>query len=387
VKSSGSCCRCRAENEWPTFGDHLPFAEENRRRAAAAASNSEVASPDGAERVWFPRNRQGLSDRLGYEDLVVWADVDHHDVLHVLWRGDSNCPMLSGGIQGLPLWPVVGLPNVWEVSIRITSLVAALVSVDVLIDDHVPAGSRVFRGELRGEVAKVDRLANPLIETSIASIYFDVPRPISLYRHPKWTNANAVVIVADGGNVRGFAPYVEAAIDAGTIAPVALIGIHSSEDRHLEYLSPEFWEQLTAFPDSEKRRAARAFDQHMSFVLTDVFAWIQRELGLVHPASRFVQGNSNGAAWALTACQRHPEAFAGAIGFSVAGGMPQLVELNPNHRYVLAAGTLEPFHKTTYEWAGKLGAAGNRVHRSEHINGHDWQFWAEQFAVALATLA
>jgi Putative esterase len=191
--------------------------------------------------------------------MVVWADVDHHDVLHVLWRSDSTCPMLSGGIQGLPLWPVVGLRNVWEVSIRITGLAAALVSVDVVIDDHVPAGSRVFRGELRGEVA----------------------------------------------------------IDDGTIAPVALLGIHSSEDRHLEYLPPEFWEQPTDSPDSEKRRAARAFERHVSFVLNDVFPWIHHELGHTDAARRFVQGNSNGAAWALAACQRHLESFAGAIGFQL----------------------------------------------------------------------
>jgi Putative esterase len=258
-----------------------------------------------------------ISDRLGSEDLVVWADVDHHDVLHVLWRGDSTGPMLSGGIQGLPLWPIVDLHNVWEVSIRITNLKRSLVSVDVVIDDHFPAGSLVFRGELRGEVPKVDRLAKAVTETSIASMHFDVPRPISLYRHPKWTNANAVVIVADGSNVRGFAPYVEAAIDDGTIAPVALLGIHSSEDRHLEYLPPEFWEQPTDFPDSEKRRAARAFERHVSFVLNDVFPWIHHELGHTDAARRFVQGNSNGAAWALAACQRHLESFAGAIGFQL----------------------------------------------------------------------
>jgi hypothetical protein len=90
-------------DRWPTFADHLPFVEENRRRAAAAASNLLVASLDGAERVWFRRESQALKERLGSEDLVVWADADEHDVLHILWRGDSTCPMLSGGIQGLPL--------------------------------------------------------------------------------------------------------------------------------------------------------------------------------------------------------------------------------------------------------------------------------------------
>jgi S-formylglutathione hydrolase FrmB len=71
----------------------------------------------------------------------------------------------------------------------------------------------------------------------------------------------------------------------------------------------------------------------------------------------------------------------------VAGGRPAPVAADASHRYVLAAGTLEPFRDTTVRWRDALNATGRHtVTHHERVNGHDWLFWAEELPSAIATI-
>jgi poly(3-hydroxybutyrate) depolymerase len=120
-------------------------------------------------------------------------------------------------------------------------------------------------------------------------------------------------------------------------------------------------------------------------VTDDVLPWIERELGHADATSRFVQGNSNGAAWALSMCLLDPDRFAGAIAFFVAGNRSLPVTRYYSQRYALAAGIFEPeLRHATFGWRDALVAAGHDpVVCTEHVNGHDWRFWVEHLPTAL----
>jgi enterochelin esterase-like enzyme len=130
------------------------------------------------------------------------------------------------------------------------------------------------------------------------------------------------------------------------------------------------------------------FDAHLRFVTGEVTGWAAAQFGPVQ--GRWVSaGFSNGASWAITAGQRHPDLFGGVAAFS-AGHVPRRISgqaRSARIRHYLAAGTLEPgFRRATREWAERLQRAGLPCRHSEWIGGHDWLWWEQQLPVALGWL-
>ena len=66
-------------------------------------------------RVWRPRAPAELRARLIEPPLAVRAEGD---VLHVLWQGEADEVWLSSWVQPW-LWPVEGIADLWEASLRI----------------------------------------------------------------------------------------------------------------------------------------------------------------------------------------------------------------------------------------------------------------------------
>jgi enterochelin esterase-like enzyme len=185
--------------------------------------------------------------------------------------------------------------------------------------------------------------------------------------------------------MHAYAPVVHAAIEDGRLGPAMLVGIETGEHRHLEYLAPRpEWLAISGGDTAEHEARHRA---HRRFVLDDVARWIDRAVG-DDAGPVLLQGNSNGAAWALDLCHDEPERCAGAIAFSVAGMAPVgPLMANPGARHVLAAGTLEAgFLSTTEAWHDALTAAGSHATIARRVNGHDWRFWRDELVGALALI-
>ena len=97
------------ERRTPTFTEHAAFADENRERARAALDGP---CPDiGAVRVLAEHDPADAPRPVGRPAPAAWTD---DGLLHVLWRGAHRSPLLGGGLQGPPLWPVGGCTDAWS---------------------------------------------------------------------------------------------------------------------------------------------------------------------------------------------------------------------------------------------------------------------------------
>ena len=84
---------------------------------SAAEQYAAGGLPEGQDvmRVWRPRAPAELRARLIEPPLAVRAEGD---VLHVLWQGEADEVWLSSWVQPW-LWPVEGIADLWEASLRI----------------------------------------------------------------------------------------------------------------------------------------------------------------------------------------------------------------------------------------------------------------------------
>ena len=355
----------------------------NRNRAAAQYAAGGL--PDGQDimRVWRPRDPAELRARLTEPPLAVWSE---DDVLHVLWQGQADQVQLWGGVQPR-LWPVSGTDDLWEASLRIRRLDEAVISLVV--------ASRQAGGDWptqipdvrvwRGPQAPAESLAGPLRgrveEHSLDSKALRTERQLTVYQPPDPDRPVPGCLLADGEAVRGFAPALESAIEAGAVPPVRLVGLHNalglldarSDLRAQEYL-----------PGRNRRR----FDAHLRFVTDEVIPWADERFGPV--AGRWVAaGFSNGAVWAIAAGQRRPDLIGAVAAFS-AGVIPQRISgpaRSARIPHYLAAGTLEAgFRRSTRQWAERLAKAGLPYRHEEWIGGHDQKWWEQQLPVALGWL-
>jgi enterochelin esterase-like enzyme len=358
----------------------------NRERAAAAYDSGGL--PDGEEmrRVWCARDPAGLRRRLGAERFAAWAEGD---VLHVLWRGDSDgrTVTLAGGLSGL-MWPVDGADGLFEASLRVRRLDEAVLTLFVLAigDEELPFGRPVTdKLTWRGTHAPADDAAGPTLageirEHTVQSAALRAPRTVTVYipRTGQGSGPLPGCVLADGQSTRGFAEVLEAAIASGAAPPVLLVGVHSGDDparlsdrRAEEYL-----------PGYKPRR----FAAHLSFVTGEVIPWARAEFGVA--AGPWVcAGFSNGAAWAIGAARRRPDVFGGVAGLS-AGMVPKRVPAQSRGvRHFLAAGTLERhFRVATSEYAQRLRRAGVPCAHHEWVGGHDPYWWERSLPMALAWL-
>ena len=355
----------------------------NRSRAARAYAAGGL--PDGQDivRVWLPRDPAELRARMTEPPLSVWSD---DDVLHVLWQGQAAEVQLVGGVQPR-LWPVAETDDLWEVSLRIRRLDEAVISLVVASRQaggdwpaQIP-GFRVWRGPRAAAVPEAQPLRGTVEEHTLTSEALRTARQVTVYRPPGPGRPVPGCVLADGGAARGFAPALEAAIEAGAVPPVLLVGVHNapglaasrSDLRAQEYL-----------PGHNRRR----FDAHLRFVTGEVIPWADERFGPV--AGPWVAaGFSNGAVWAIAAAQRCPDLIGSVAAFSV-GVVPRRISgaaRSAGIRHYLAAGTLEPgFRQSTRRWAERLARAGLGCRHEEWIGGHDQEWWKQQLPVALGWL-
>jgi len=353
-------------------------------RSRAAAQYAAGGLPDGQDivRVWRPREEAELRARLTEPSLAVWSSGD---VLDVLWQGQAAEVQLYGGVQPR-LWPVPETDDLWEVSLRIRRLDEAVISLIVASRQaggdwpaQVP-GIRVWRGPRAPAEPPAAPLRGTVEEHTLDSAALRTARQLTVYRPPGTGRPVPGCLLADGEAVRGFAPALDSAIEAGAVPPVLLIGLHNAPGPLSTRSGVRAQEYL---PGHNRRR----FDAHLRFAADEVIPWAAERFGPVAPW--VAAGFSNGAVWAITAAQRRPDLIGAVAAFS-AGLVPQRISgaaRSARVRHYLAAGTLEPgFRRSTRQWAERLEKAGLPYRHEEWIGGHDQVWWAQQFPVALGWL-
>ena len=355
----------------------------NRDRAAAQYTAGGL--PDGQDivRVWQPRDPAELRARLTEPPLAAWSSGD---VLHVVWQGRAAEVQLFGGVQPR-LWPVEGTDDLWEVSLRIRRLAEAVITLVVAsrqADGEWPRqipDRRVWRGPRAPAAAPPRELRGTVSGHTLPSAALHAERELTVYQPPGVDRPVPGCLLADGEAVRGFAPALEAAIEAGTVPPVLLVGLHNA---------PGFMESRSDLRAQEylPRHNRRRFAAHLRFVTDEVIPWAAERFGPM-AAPWFTAGFSNGAVWAIVAAQRRPDLIGAVAGLS-AGMVPQRISgptRSAGVRHYLAAGTLEPaFRRSTRQWAERLARAGLACRHEEWIGGHDQVWWEQQFPVALGWL-
>jgi enterochelin esterase-like enzyme len=355
----------------------------NRRHAAERHATGGL--PDGQDmaRVWWPRDPAALRARLGGGPLAVWAEAD---VLHVLWQGQADEVRLAAGIQPR-LWPVEGADGLWEASLRIRQLDRAVISIAVLASragegpHGRPLDPLVWRGPRAPAAPPAGARAGAVEEHSLDGHAIGGPRRLTVYRPPGPDGPLPGCVLADGASVPALADALEAAILAGAVPPVLLVGVHNASDPARPWPDRRAHEYL---PGMNRRR----FDAHLRFVVDDVVPFARGRLGAA--AGPWVAaGFSNGGAWAVAAGQRRPDVFGAVVGLSV-GVVPGRVSARSRAagvRHYLGAGILEPgFRQATRQWAERLERAGLDCRHHEWAGGHDHLWWAQQLPVALGWL-
>ena len=375
-----------------TLAEHFAaLLPGNRQRAAERYDAGGLPDGEDMARVWRPRDPAGLRARLcasldaplAEPPLAVWSDGD---VLEVLWQGQAEEVQLRGGVQPR-LWPVPGTDDLWEVSLRIRRLDQAVISIVVASRQAGGDWPRqipdilIWRGPRAPAAAAPHELRGSVAEYTLISAALRSERGLTVYQPPGTGRPVRGCLLADGEAVRAFGPDLDAAIEAGSVPPVLLVGLHNAPGA------------LGITPDLRAREYVpgynrRRFDAHLRFAADEVTAWAAERFGPV--AGPWVTaGFSNGAAWAIAAAQRRPDLI-GAVAALSAGVVPQRISgaaRSAGVRHYLAAGTLEPgFRRSTRQWAERLDRAGLPCRHEEWTGGHDHVWWGRQLPVALGWL-
>ena len=202
----------------------------NRRRAAERYTAGGLPDGEDVARVWQPRDPAELRARLTEPPLAIWSSGD---VLHVLWQGHADEVQLYGGVQPR-LWPVAGTDDLWEVSLRIRRLDQAVISM--VVASRRAGGDwprqipdiRVWRGPHALAAAAPRELHGSVSTHALLSAALRGERKLTVYQPPGASRPVAGCVLADGESVRGFAPTLESAIEAGAVPPVLLVGLHNA---------------------------------------------------------------------------------------------------------------------------------------------------------------
>jgi len=156
-----------------------------------------------------------------------------------------------------------------------------------------------------------------------------------------WRPANApadtrlpVLYIADGlDGVFIAVSHLKASIDSGVVPPILIVAIDPKprpEQRAAEY--------VRSYPGG-----GDAYPVHERWIIEQVIPWAERTQRAANDREhRFIGGFSNGADWALSMANDHPDLFAGALLHSPFGGSAAWVGEHAGQvRWVVTGGTRE----------------------------------------------
>ena len=245
-------------------------------------------------------------------------------------------------------------------------------------------------------------LAGALRDDSVWSAALYARRGVTLYLPPGHdrTRPVPVVYVADRENVRDYATVVDAAIAAGTLPPVALVGVWVStgapgggppQGPATDLRMIEYHPGVEQLPGADSAFIVARYRGHYRFFTDEVRQWAESALGVSRERrGRAVQGNSSGASYALRLGRELPDRYGLVIANSNVGadalrGPTAGWDAAPSH--YLSAGSLE-----VPKMLRELRAVGDSlsVHRvpvvvNVYPGGHDALVWGTSTLAAVPT--
>ena len=332
--------------------------------------------------IWtLPADPKSLIEQLrGKSDYIALVG----DVLTILHRDASDELQISGSIQR-PMSRIPGT-DVWALQARMSEWNKTFFSYEFFSRQRRGSDSSqplVFHGADAPPLPKKQsKLHGKIVERTLYSEHLGEERRITVYlpHHAHGADMPAL-FMADGSTAEGFARIVEPLIDAGRVAPIMIVGVHAAaapptskgfslqmDRRATEYLR---------FLGDER------FEKHMQFFAEEVLPWAIKEYGVsARRNDHAAFGFSNGGAFVVSLAFAHPELFAHALPFSVAGSPERVPTGVALPRFLFAAGRLEPnFRINTKTMHDNIRAAGGDAAFTDYASGHDTLMWE----LALAT--
>ena len=356
------------------------------RYETCRSADAPIAAPCTLPTRWNP---DAVASLLAARNSVWWL---HGDRLTLIARfGSEGWAALCCALS-TPLEPIAD-SGFGAVTVRIPRVREALLDVGYFPHpDNAPA-EQITGSDAAPSPPAVALLQGSIVSRSIDSAVLDERRDFSVYLPPDVPPGTRlpVVYLADG-DLRRYAPVLEAAIRDGRTRPAMIVGLYPGQGpaegcvsapcdrRMLEYLIQA--NPTKAAPDS-------VFSRHLRFVTEEVMPAVEREF----PAStraedRIVAGYSNGGAWALAAAILHPDLFRNVLALS-AGAQWAVDHAAPlrGARVYAGAGLFEPgFLGRTRAATVAAEAAGAEVRMRELVAGHSPSMWEILFADGIAWL-
>lgn len=329
---------------------------------------------DPFEILPLPKESSELVKALGEKETTLYV-VD--DVLTILHRSDAKQINMTGGIQK-PLSPIPGT-NLWGIRLRMKGWERAFFSYSLFDPEQLKPGMRLNMIRWRGPEApaapeEAFQVQGQILKRTIMSKSLNEERALTIYLPPNAPKSGLrALLMADGGGCEGAAKVLEPLILSGKMEPVAIVGVHSGENKNKpgEYKPELDMRAMEYLPGGD------LYDKHMEFFAGEVVEWAIRELGVsTKREDRAVFGFSNGGSFSAGATLDRPDVFGAAIPMSVGVPSEKVPTDKSLARMFFVAGALEPsFLKGTtqaYEHAKSVGADANL---KVYFSGHDWEMW------------
>jgi enterochelin esterase-like enzyme len=306
------------------------------------------------------------------------------DILKIRYNGEGDVVQFKM-FEGLDLILKQNKKGIFEGQLSIPDINNAIFSYDLLVHKKEASGKMIkvpygpvdpdqqrfyWIGKNRNiDYNKSASLEGKVVQDSVESIYLWESRDISIYYPPTISDDTPIIYFTDGSVVADYAPYVDELIKQKKIAPVILIGVHSStENRYQEYVNHGVDNEL--------------FLKHESFFYEEVLPKYEKE---AWKSKRYLYGFSNGGAFSMYNGINHPEKFEKIIAYSTADYISEMIspiefKFDKYPEFIMGAGRYEEsiFNDNT-DFVEKMKANNIDVEFKELISGHDSFVWKMEF--------
>lgn len=336
-----------------------PPPYEWNRYPLCEAVEAHVPAPDNLEArqrsialeaCQLPTDMISVSDvdaGLDGRPLALVPDLEQ-GALTILARHDDDASLGVLGTFRMPLTEIEA--GRYAARLRLADMDTALMTVFLNADSPtIVTDPVVWRGPSAPELApRLTALKGRVEHHEVLSEAHGETRRIHVYlppRHDLAAGPYPVVFMADGAETAHFAHQVEAAIEAGDLAPLIIVGVLSGPAGVVEDMSDfptdlRAADYLTGWYEGEPRA-----QEHQRFFADELTRWASEHFGAsTQREERAVLGFSNGASFARDAGYRRGDKFGWVMAYSPGRGPIRSVEAidHPRARFRFAAGRYEP---------------------------------------------
>ncbi|WP_375548442.1 alpha/beta hydrolase-fold protein [Oceanicaulis alexandrii] len=319
------------------------------------------------EACQLPTDMISISDvdaGLNGQSLALLPDL-HRSTVTILARQDDDASLGVLGTFRMPLTKIG--EGRYAARLRLAHMDTALMTV--FLNSESPTTNTepvIWRGPIAPDQApRQSELMGRVEHHKVFSEAHGETRRVDVYLPPEHDlNAGPypVVFMTDGAETAHFAHQVEAAIKAGELAPLIIVGALSGQSGVVEDMSDfptdlRAADYLAGWYEDEPRA-----QEHQSFFANALTDWASERFGAsMQREDRAVLGFSNGASFARDAGYRRGDMFGWVMAYSPGRGPIRSVEDidHPRARFRFAAGRYEPGFQLSSQLTHEvLSAAG-----------------------------